>query len=129
MIIISIEYKFAQSETYVSLPIRSMSGNIILTGEPVRQNFIEKAECSSYIPNISDENKIILIKLSKLGGIFSITDNLGNVHELGNDDQKAALVYSEKNEGSPGSKYGYEIKITFSSPAGIPVQSFNRVES
>jgi hypothetical protein len=124
MLIKSILYKFEENEDYILLPIRSMSGTINLTGEPVRQNFIEKAECSSYIPNISSEMKNILGKLAKLGGIFSIIDNSGNMHELGNDDFKAAITYSEKNEGAPGTKYGYDIKITFSSAVGIPVQSF-----
>jgi len=129
MLIKNILYKFNESEEYTPLPIRSLSGTINLAGEPVRQNFIEKAECSSYIPNISSEMKVIISKLSKLGGIFSIIDNSALMHELGNDDLKAALFYSEKNEGTPGTKYGYDIKITFSSPIGIPVQSFIEVVS
>jgi hypothetical protein len=125
MLVIEIAYKYESGEAYTLLPIRLMSGSISLQGSPSRSGFNEQAECNAYIPYLSDEMDAVIFKLSKLGGIFIVKDTSNLFHELGNDEVKAMLKYKRINPGQPGGKYGYELQITFSSPSGIPVQSFN----
>lgn len=124
MLVTEIAYKFSVNENYTPLPIRSMSGNISIKGLSSRPGFIEVAECSAYIPYLSAEMDVIISKLTALGGIYSVRDNAGNYYELGNAQVKAAMNYERLNPGIPGGKYGYDLKITFSSPFAIAAQSF-----
>lgn len=125
MLVKEISYKFEVAENFQVLPIRHLSGMLTITGSPNRSGTLHKAECDAYISSIDTTIEEQLYKLTMMGGIFLIIDNLSNAHLLGSDETKAALSYTKINAGQPGGQYGYTLKITYQSPIGIPVQSFN----
>lgn len=101
-----------------------MSGTIKVTSQPSRQGQTNVAEITAYLPGINSENDGVLNSLSAKGGIFKVTDNANNIHTIGTDQLKASLTFDKKNDGKPGGLYGYDLKISYSSPVPIISESF-----
>lgn len=124
MLIKELSYKLNEYAEPVQLPIQNQSGIFKENAKPVRQGTLFVTEITGYIPKVTPERDAELKTLVELGAIFEAKDAEDNLYIVGTDELKASLELDKKNEGKAGSKFGYDLKITWNSANGAEFKSF-----
>lgn len=125
MIIKTLEYKFTENGTYVTIPFRQGSGFFQETPQETRAGIIHLAEISAYIPVIDDTKNTTVEELNLRKAIFRVLDTSGYYHEVGSDAEPATFMGSKKIGPAPGVAYGWEVKITRLSIHSAKMSSFS----
>jgi len=124
MVIRKIRYRFNEYEQLHELSIQNQSGAFKENEKPVRQGTLVATEVTAYSPDMTPELNKELSALVSKGAIFELEDATGNTYIIGNNSCKAAFEFDKKNDGKAGSKFGYDLKITWNSANGAEFKSF-----
>lgn len=123
MIIKKLEFKFSEDGDYQSIPITGYSCSFNEDCTQTAHGLLYTDDVSAYSPLLSPSQSDVFHAIAARRAIFRITDNAGHAFIIGSNDIKAPLSFDKLNEGSPGKKYGYKLKIKHksSSPAALQV--------
>ena len=125
MIILEIAYKFSEAEQYINIPLSKYSGTFLEPSSQTRAGIIFTAEVSAYIPNLDDTKKATIDLLTHHPAIYRVKDARGHYHVIGNNNELAHLTSTKKIGPTPGTVYGWDIKITCVTVAGSQMSSFS----
>jgi len=125
MIILELDYKLTEADQYINIPIRKYSGFFQEPSSDTRAGILFTAEVSAYIPNLDDTKKTTIDLLTHRPAIYRVKDALGYYHIIGNNIELAHLASTKKIGPTPGTVYGWDIKITCVTVAGSQMSSFS----
>jgi len=117
MVIKKLEYKFSESDDFTEIPITGHSCSFNEEPSETKQGILYTAEISAYTPVLSSSQSALFDTILRRRAIFRVTDNAGLAFIVGTDDIPASLFHEKTNEGTPGKKYGYKLKIKHKSSA------------
>jgi hypothetical protein len=123
MVIKELAYKFYEADEFTPLSITGNSGSYFEKTKQTPAGILFITEIGAYKPNISLANDQLLLNILRRKAIIRVIDSAGLSHEIGSDTAKASIEYEKVNEGKPGSKHGYNLKISLqsSNPAKLQV--------
>lgn len=124
MIITTIEYKFAENESYVNLPFRQNSALFQETPQKTAAGILYLTELTFYIAVIDEMKQAAMISRNYRPLIYRISDTEGFYHEIGSDTEPATFAASKRIGPTPGVAYGWDVKITCLSTAPAEMASF-----
>lgn len=124
MIITTIEYKFAESESYVNLPFRQNSALFQETPQKTDAGIIYLTELTFYIAVIDEMKQAAMIAANYRPTIYRIADTEGFYHEIGSNAEPAIFAASKRIGPTPGVAYGWDVKISCLSVAAAEIASF-----
>ena len=125
MIILALDYKLSKTGEYINIPIRKYSGSFVEPSSETRAGILFTAEVSAYIPNLDDTKNATIDLLTHRPAIYRVKDASGHYHVIGNDAELAKLTSTKKIGPTPGTFYGWDIKITCVTVAGSQMSSFS----
>lgn len=81
-------------------------------------------ELTAYCPHISPEKDQLFLMLLEVGAIFAVTKIDDSGYIFGSDSMRALFFYNKLDGDKPGSKSGYDIKISHISAFPSTLASF-----
>lgn len=120
-IIIKIEYKYQESDSWTDIPFVIESAKLDQTAkkEPGGWVHTTKAPFKIVKNEASTVEPISTLLLKK--AIYRLTDGNGTTYTIGNDAEKARLNRSIVVDGKPGTFNGREIEITWISTSMVAI--------
>lgn len=112
-VITKLEYKFKEADTYQVINITGHSCSYTEKPQETAAGILYNSSASAYVPNITIENDTLLYGIAVRKAIFRIEDSEGIIHEIGNNEARVPIEIEKVNEGKPGSKHGYNLKINY----------------
>jgi len=124
MIITSLDYRFAENESYVNMPFRQNSALFKETPQKTDAGTLFLTEITAYTPVIDETKQAAMLAANYRPIIFRISDADGNYHLIGSDAEPATFSASKRIGPTPGTAYGWDIKITCLSVTASEMSSF-----
>lgn len=121
MLIKQITYKVDSKDSdWKSIPIQLDSVIYSETNTAVRQGNLLEAVCTAYVPHVTIERDADFNQIAAKGGLFILKTVADEFYHLGVQKLKASFTYTKVDGDKPGSKSGYNIRISYkTSPTEI----------
>lgn len=112
-VIVKIEYKFKESESWTEMAFTAYSASMSEKTETAYAG--RKAICTVNfrVPQANNSNSELLNQIASRRSMWQITDSNMQVHRLGNDTIRARMEFTKQIDGKPGGWNGYECVITY----------------
>lgn len=122
-VVTKLEFKFQEKDAYQVINITGYTGSYNEKPQETPAGLLYNSAASAYVPNINMANDTLLYSIVARKAIFRITDSEGIVHEIGNNLARVTLEIEKVNDGKPGAKHGYNLKINYNyhQPAKLTV--------
>lgn len=125
MLLKNIAYKFASSDPeWTAIIFQKNSAIFSETVKPSRSGDLFNCEISAYCPHLSDSKDKLFQKLTAAGAMFLLQNVDGDLHYIGSNEAKAMFSYTKTDGDKPGSRSGYQIKISYVSAIPSAFKSF-----
>ena len=116
MIVTKIEFRYSSSDDFQPIVFTQNSASFSESSSETKHGTLYTSDANAYCSGITPEKTALFDMFCRKRPQFAITDNDGGVHLLGSDDNRAVFSYTKINSGTPGSKFGYQIRISYKSP-------------
>lgn len=128
MLLKTIAYKFASSDTeWTAIRFQQGSGVFKESVAPTRSGDLYKTEITAFLSRITINKETRLRELTNAGALFQIINMEGTRHFVGSDELKAMVEYTKIDGDKVGSRSGYMLKISYTSPIPSVLPSFAEV--
>jgi hypothetical protein len=125
MLLKTIAYKFASSDPeWTAINFQKNSAIFSETVKPTRSGDLFNCEISAYCPHLSDIKDKLFQKLTAAGALFVLGNVSGDLHYIGSDTMRALFGFTKMDGDKPGSRSGYQIKISYVSAIPSAFKSF-----
>lgn len=122
MVIKQLSYKFYEKDEFTPLVITGYSASFNEKTKETDAGTVYTSELNAYVPNINAENDAIIAAILAQHPMFLAVDSANISHQVGDDDYKPSIEVEKINEGKPGAKHGYSLKISLQSPQPAKMQ-------